>query len=75
MVDGQDREQQQRMLKELFLEVDKQMSMDEGCTATVLLAERESGGALALQTANVGDSSVVLINLTRCEGASGAAVP
>ncbi|CAD7702624.1 unnamed protein product, partial [Ostreobium quekettii] len=52
-------------LTSAFLEVDARMHMEEGATATVLLAERQADGGVALQVANVGDSGALLIDPDR----------
>lgn len=93
LVFGRPQEVQQGLLKEVFLAADKEIAMDEGCTATVVLLERkllaassrndgppasscsssepsstttttQGLGSLYVQTANVGDSSAVLVNAT-----------
>ncbi|KXZ45435.1 hypothetical protein GPECTOR_54g175 [Gonium pectorale] len=54
------------MEQDTFLAADKYMSMEEGCTATLVLVEADpQDGGWLLQSANVGDSSAVLVNLTR----------
>ncbi|PNH09316.1 Protein phosphatase 2C 70 [Tetrabaena socialis] len=62
---GRDVASQKALLKDTFLAADQHMSMEEGCTATLVLLEAEAGGGWLLQSANVGDSSAVLVNLTR----------
>ena len=63
-------EEQERVLTEVFLEADKEISSDEGCTATVVLLQSAPSSSssslpsLFIQTANVGDSSVVVVNVT-----------
>lgn len=59
---------QASLLRDTFLEMDKAITIDEGCTASVLLLERSRSGSGAgttswlVQTANVGDSSAVLVD-------------
>lgn len=68
LVSGRPLDVQRALLRDVFLETDSAMSMDEGCTATLLLVEaglESAGGGLLLQSANVGDSSAVVINVTR----------
>eukprot|EP00798_Chlamydomonas_sp_ICE-L_P003755 gene3753-13814_t len=55
---------QRKCLTKVFLETDEKMAADEGCTATALLVERTAEGGLAMQSANVGDSSVLLVNVS-----------
>lgn len=68
------------LLHETFLEMDEAITIDEGCTASVLLLQRTGvvaassscssssssagapGASWVLQTANVGDSSAVLVD-------------
>lgn len=69
--------EQQKLLTDVFLEADKEISSDEGCTATVVLLQSappssssssststSSLPSLYIQAANVGDSSVVVIDVT-----------
>ncbi|KAG2500370.1 hypothetical protein HYH03_001944 [Edaphochlamys debaryana] len=67
LLEGRPDGAQQTLLKDVFLTTDTYMSMEEGCTATVVLLEARRGGegGWLLQTANVGDSSAVLINFTK----------
>ncbi|KAG2426670.1 hypothetical protein HXX76_012981 [Chlamydomonas incerta] len=89
---GRDVASQKALLRDAFLTCDRYMSMEEGCTATVVLLQApaaragaaagggsSSSGAAAgagagaapgaagwsMQSANVGDSSAVLVNFTR----------
>jgi hypothetical protein len=74
---------QASILRSVFLETDAAISVDEGCTATVLLLQRFGSNSAAgpsdghstdngnggsrgwlMQSANVGDSSAVLVNIT-----------
>mmetsp|Transcript_25266 Transcript_25266/g.54917 ORF Transcript_25266/g.54917 Transcript_25266/m.54917 type:complete len:682 (+) Transcript_25266:178-2223(+) len=64
LVLGRPEEAQRQLLRDCFLETDAKMALDEGCTATVVLAERSPAGDLALQAANVGDSSALLVNIS-----------
>lgn len=48
-----------------FLETDKRLTCDDGCTATALLLERCGDASLLLRVANVGDSMGVLVDLSR----------
>lgn len=41
--------QQAELLKTLFLDVDKLMATDEGCTATVVLLQRDQDGSCLVQ--------------------------
>lgn len=43
--------------EQAFSATDQGLECDDGCTATAALAWLDEGGALNLQTANVGDSS------------------
>lgn len=47
--------------EQAFGATDQGLECDDGCTATAALAWMDEGGALNLQTANVGDSSGVWI--------------
>lgn len=49
-------------LREAFLSADDKLKAEEGCTATSVLAWRDSGGAVCLQAANVGDSAALFIS-------------
>jgi serine/threonine protein phosphatase PrpC len=48
-----------------FLETDRQLACDDGCTATALLLEGCGDGAVLLRVANVGDSMALLVDLSR----------
>jgi serine/threonine protein phosphatase PrpC len=48
-----------------FLETDRQLACDDGCTATALLLEGCADGSVLLRVANVGDSMAVLVDLSR----------
>jgi len=64
LVTGRDADAQRAMLRSVFLEADAALSLDEGCTATLVLVQRNAeDNALLLQSANVGDSSAVLVVL------------
>jgi serine/threonine protein phosphatase PrpC len=74
-----------------FLEADRRLTSDEGCTATAVLVEaagssgdggssEASSGGVVLQVANVGDSEAILVDLSAAgaggsSGSSGAAAP
>lgn len=57
----------QLALKNAFVASDQKLSMDEGCTATVVLVEEDPCGDFHLCAANVGDSEAVFVNLSRDE--------
>ncbi|MEW5301423.1 MAG: hypothetical protein WDW36_004283 [Sanguina aurantia] len=57
-------ESQRALLTAVFLEADAQMGMDEGCTASAVLVQAEAGGSWVVQSANVGDSSAILVDVT-----------
>lgn len=59
-------EAQKSFLTAAFLEADAQMGMDEGCTASAVIVQAEGDGSWVVQSANVGDSSAVLVDVTRC---------
>eukprot|EP00878_Enallax_costatus_P012406 GHUV01012956.1.p1 GENE.GHUV01012956.1~~GHUV01012956.1.p1 ORF type:complete len:1522 (+),score=650.23 GHUV01012956.1:595-5160(+) len=46
-----------------FLDTDKQLTCEDGCTATALLLEGCADGSVMLRVANVGDSMAVLVDL------------
>lgn len=48
-----------------FLETDKQLTCDDGCTATAVLLEGCADGSVMMRVANVGDSMAVLIDLSK----------
>jgi serine/threonine protein phosphatase PrpC len=48
-----------------FLETDRQLACDDGCTATALLLEGCADGSVLLRVANVGDSMALLVDLSR----------
>lgn len=52
-------------LTRAFEEVDAKLKMEDGTTASVVLAERREDGVLAVQAANVGDSTALVIDLDR----------
>lgn len=52
-------------LHKAFQEVDAQLKTEEGTTSTLLLAERQADGGIALQASNVGDSAALLIDPER----------
>ncbi|GIL57854.1 hypothetical protein Vafri_13086 [Volvox africanus] len=63
---GRDIESQRKLLRDTFLLTDKYMSMEEGCTATlVMLDVNPMQEGWMVQSANVGDSSAVLVNFSR----------
>ncbi|GLI63257.1 hypothetical protein VaNZ11_006159 [Volvox africanus] len=63
---GRDIESQRKLLRDTFLLTDKYMSMEEGCTATlVMLDVNPVQEGWMVQSANVGDSSAVLVNFSR----------
>ncbi|WIA34477.1 hypothetical protein OEZ86_012808 [Tetradesmus obliquus] len=47
-----------------FLETDRQLACDDGCTATALLLEGCADGCVLLRVANVGDSMALLVDLS-----------
>lgn len=48
-----------------FLETDKQLTCDDGCTATAVLLEGCADGSVMMRVANVGDSMAVLVDLSK----------
>eukprot|EP00775_Hariotina_reticulata_P002093 gene2093-2411_t len=48
-----------------FLETDRQLTCDDGCTATAVLLEGCPDGCVLLRVANVGDSMALLVDLGR----------
>jgi serine/threonine protein phosphatase PrpC len=48
-----------------FLETDRQLTCDDGCTATAVLLEGCRDGCVLLRVANVGDSMALLVDLGR----------
>jgi hypothetical protein len=50
------------MWKDAFLAADNEISAEEGCTATALLAWQDASGAVCMQAANAGDSSAYFID-------------
>lgn len=48
-----------------FLETDKQLTCEDGCTATAVLLEGCGDGSVLLRVANVGDSMAVLVDLAK----------
>ncbi len=49
LIRGRSASDQASLLQQLFLETDTTIAMDEGCTATVLLMEREDDGHVIVQ--------------------------
>ncbi|GIL78322.1 hypothetical protein Vretimale_7674 [Volvox reticuliferus] len=63
---GRDIDSQRKLLRDTFLLTDKYMSMEEGCTATLIMLDANPvQEGWMLQSANVGDSSAVLVNFSR----------
>ena len=52
-------------LHRTFREIDARLKTEEGSTVTLLLAERQGDGGVALQASNVGDSAALLIDPER----------
>ncbi|GAX83395.1 hypothetical protein CEUSTIGMA_g10820.t1 [Chlamydomonas eustigma] len=64
IITGRTQDEQAQALKEVFLDADSSITSDDGCTATVVLMQKQPESHFLIQAANVGDSSAIAVDVT-----------